>query len=118
MQNKVKIFHLILFLPVLFWLVAKPISLTSAQKADFKTEKHTSKSHKPSGQNQTVVYAEQHIYQVCSNLQMDFPSDWVLKDIVFVSIKLPLQGIKLPTIPHRTQWLRILLTQFISTLAP
>ncbi len=118
MQNKVKIFHLLLFLPVIFWLVANPISLTSAKKSELKTEKKTSRSHKSSGQNQTMVYAEQHIYQVCSNLQLDFPSDWVLKNVVFIVIKLPLQGIKLPPILHRTQWMRILLTQFISTLAP
>jgi hypothetical protein len=117
MQNKVKIFQLILFIPVLFWLVAKPISLTSVDRSDSKTEKNVhSKRSADSKQNQ--VYAVQHVYQAAANLQFDFPSDWhFISPIEFFSIQ-PLNDFKLPTIIHRTQFMRILLTQFIATLAP
>ena len=98
MQNKVKIFQLILFIPVLFWLVAKPISLTSAERVDCKTEKKAH-SKRPTDSKQTQVYAVQHVYQAAANLQ-------------------PLNDFKLPTLIHRTQFMRILLTQFIATLAP
>jgi hypothetical protein len=117
MQNKVKIFQLILFIPVLFWLVAKPISLTSADKFDCKTEKK-GHSKRPTDSKQSQVYAVQHVYQAAANLQFDFPSDWnFVSPIEFFSIQ-PLNDFKLPAVVHRTQFMRILLTQFIATLAP
>lgn len=117
MQNKVKIFQLILFIPVLFWLVAKPISLTSAEKVDFKTEKNAH-SKRSTDSKQIKVYAVQNVYQAAANLQLDFPSDWnFVSPVEFLSIQ-PLNDFKLPTILHRTQFMRILLTQFIATLAP
>ena len=117
MQNKVKIFQLILFIPVLFWLVAKPISLTSADKVDSKTEKNA-QSKRTADSKQTQVYAVQHVYQAAANLQFDFPSDWnFVSPIEFFSIQ-PLYDCILPTIIHCTQFMRILLTQFIATLAP
>jgi hypothetical protein len=111
MQNKVKIFQLILFIPVLFWLVAKPISLTSAERVDCKIEKK-GHSKRPADSKQSQVYAVQHVYQAAANLQFDFPSP-----IEFFSIQ-PLNDFKLPAVIHRTQFMRILLTQFIATLAP
>lgn len=117
MQNKVKIFQLILFIPVLFWLVAKPISLTSADKFDCKIEKKAH-SKRPTDSKQTQVYAVQHIYQAAANLTFDFPSDWnFVSPIEFFSIQ-PLNDFKLPALIHCTQFMRILLTQFIATLAP
>lgn len=117
MQNKVKIFQLILFIPVLFWLVAKPISLTSVEKVDFKTEKNAH-SKRSTDSKQVKIYAVQNVYQAAANLQLDFPSDWnFVSPLAFFSIQ-PLNDFKLPTILHRTQFMRILLTQFIATLAP
>jgi hypothetical protein len=49
MQKKVKFFHLLLFMHVLFWLVAKPISVVKADQAQVKTEK----------QQKTIQVAEQ-----------------------------------------------------------
>ena len=109
MQKKVKISHLILFIPVLFWLVAKPISLFAVEKGAVKTEK-TSK--------QTIVKAEQHVYQVATNLQLDFPQDWNFTSSTEIFVARSMQAIKLPAFTHRTQFLRILFTQFIATLAP
>ena len=117
MQNKVKIFQLILFLPVLFWLVAKPISLTSVERNEGKTEK---KAHSKGSNdsNQTKVYAVQHVYQAAANLQFDFPSDWnFVSPLEIFSIQ-PKNIFKLPALIHRTALMRILLTQFIATLAP
>jgi hypothetical protein len=117
MQNKVKIFQLILFIPVLFWLVAKPISLTSARRVDCKTEKNPD-SKRSTDSKPTQVYAVQHVYQSATNLQFDFPSDWnFVSPIEFFSIQTQ-TDFKLPTIRARTQFMRILLTQFIATLAP
>ena len=117
MQNKVKIFQLILFIPVLFWLVAKPISLTSAERNDCKTEKNApSKGARDT--KQTKVYAVQHVYQAAANLQFDFPSDWnFVSPLVIINIQ-PQHIFKLPAVIHRTALMRILLTQFIATLAP
>ena len=109
MQKKVKISHLILFIPVLFWLVAKPISLFAVEKGAVKTEK-TSK--------QTIVKAEQNVYQSATNLQLDFPQDWNFTSPTEIFVTRSMQAIKLPTFTHRTQFLRILFTQFIATLAP
>jgi hypothetical protein len=109
MQKKVKIFHLILFIPVLFWLVAKPISLCAVETGAVKTEK-TSK--------QTIVKAEQHVYQAATNLQFDFPQDWNFTSPTEFFVARSLRAIKLPAFTHRTQFLRILFTQFIATLAP
>ena len=111
MQNKVNIFHLILFIPVLFWLVAKPITLFSAEKTAVKTEKKGLPA-------KATVYAEQHIYQVSSTPQVDFPTDFVFASVPTISLEQLQKSIKLPTIIHRTQFMRILLTQFIATLAP
>jgi hypothetical protein len=117
MQNKVKIFQFILFIPVLFWLVAKPISLTSVEKIGCKIEEK-SHSKRTADSKQTQVYAVQHVYQAAANLQFDFPSDWnFVLPIEFVSIQ-PFNDFKLPAVIHRTQFMRILLTQFIATLAP
>ena len=109
MQKKVKISHLILFIPVLFWLVAKPISLFAVETGAVKTEK-TSK--------QTIVKAEQNVYQVATNLQLDFPQDWNFTSPTEFFVARSLSTIKLPAFTHRTQFLRILFTQFIATLAP
>jgi len=109
MQKKVKIFHLLLFMPVLFWLVAKPISLFAVEKGAVKTEK-TSK--------QTVVKAEQHVYQASTNLQFDFPQDWNFTSSTEIFVARSMQAIKLPAFTPRTQFFRILFTQFIATLAP
>ena len=109
MQKKVKISHLILFIPVLFWLVAKPISLFAVETGAVKTEK-TSK--------QTIVKAEQHVYQSATTLQLDFPQDWNFSSPTEIFVARSMQAIKLPTFTHRTQFLRILFTQFIATLAP
>lgn len=109
MQKKVKISHLILFIPVLFWLVAKPISLFAVETSAVKTEK-TSK--------QTIVKAEQHVYQAATNLQLDFPQDWNFTSPTEFFIERSLQATKLPTFTHSTQFFRILFTQFIATLAP
>ena len=108
MQKKVNIFHLLLFMPVLFWLVAKPISLVKADQAKVKTEK----------QQKTIQVAEQHVYQVSSSPQLDFPQDFVFPSLQIIIAKVSTVTIKLPSIIHRTQFLRILLTQFIATLAP
>jgi hypothetical protein len=117
MQNKVKIFQLILFIPVLFWLVAKPISLTSAERNDCKTEKNAH-SKGSNDSKQTKVYAEQHVYQAAANLQFDFPADWnFVSSLEMISIQ-PRNDFKLPAVIHRTALMRILLTQFIATLAP
>jgi hypothetical protein len=117
MQNKVKIFQLILFIPVLFWLVAKPISLTSAKMSDCKTKKnaHSKPSTEP---KQTQIYAVQHVYQAAANLQFDFPSDWNFVSPLEIFSVQALIDFKLPALIHRTQFMRILLTQFIATLAP
>ena len=109
MQKKVKISHLILFIPVLFWLVAKPISLFAVETGAVKTEK-TSK--------QTIVKAEQNVYQSATNLQLDFPQDWNFTSPTAIFVTRSMQAIKLPTFTHRTQFLRILFTQCIATLAP
>jgi hypothetical protein len=108
MQKKVNIFHLVLFMPVLFWLVAKPISLVKADTAHVKTEK----------QQKTIQVAEQHVYQTSSSTQLDFPQDFVFPSLQVVITKVSKVSIKLPTVIHRTQFMRILLTQFIATLAP
>ena len=80
MQNKVKIFQLILFIPVLFWLVAKPITLFSAEKTAVKTEKKGLPA-------KATVYAEQHIYQVSSTPQVDFPTDFVFASLPTISLE-------------------------------
>jgi hypothetical protein len=108
MQKKVNIFHLLLFMPVLFWLVAKPISLVKADTTHVKTEK----------QQKTIQVAEQHVYQTSSSTQLDFPQDFVFPSLQVVIAKVSNLSIKLPTVIHRTQFMRILLTQFIATLAP
>lgn len=108
MQKKVQFFHLLLFMPVLFWLVAKPISLVKADDSQVKTEKH----------QKTIQVAEQHVYQVSSSTNVDFPQDFVFPSVAFFSVKAPQLAIKLPSVIHRTQFMRILLTQFIATLAP
>jgi hypothetical protein len=108
MQKKVQFFHLILFMPVLFWLVAKPISLVKADDSPVKTEKH----------QKAFQVAEQHVYQVSSSTNLDFPQDFVFPSVQFFSVQAPQLAIKLPSIIHRTQFMRILLTQFIATLAP
>jgi hypothetical protein len=108
MQKKVNVFHLLLFMPVLFWLVAKPISVVKTDQAHVKTEKH----------QKSIQVAEQHVYQVSSSTQLDFPQDFVFPSLhVFVQ-KVSAVSIKLPSVVHRTQFMRILLTQFIATLAP
>jgi hypothetical protein len=117
MQNKVKIFQLILFIPVLFWLVAKPISLTSAVRSSCKTEKN-GHSKRSTNSKQTQVYAVQHVYQAATNLQFDFPTDWNFVAPIEIFSLPTLSDFKLPTLIHRAQWMRILLTQFIATLAP
>jgi hypothetical protein len=111
MQNKVKIFQLILFIPVLFWLVAKPITLFSAEKTAVKTEKKGLPA-------KATVYAEQHVFQVSSTPQVDFPTDFVFTSLPTIPLEKLQKSIKLPSILHRTQFMRILLTQFIATLAP
>jgi len=108
MQKKVKIFHLLLFMPVLFWLVAKPISVVKADQAQVKTEKH----------QKTIQVAEQHVYQASSSTNLDFPQDFVFPSLHIFVQKVSTVSIKLPSIVHRTQYMRILLTQFIATLAP
>jgi hypothetical protein len=108
MQKKVNIFHLLLFMPVLFWLVAKPISLVKADQAKVKTEK----------QQKTIQVAEQHVYQVSSSTNVDFPQDFVFPSVQIFSVQATQLACKLPSIIHRTQFMRILLTQFIATLAP
>lgn len=108
MQKKIQFFHLILFMPVLFWLVAKPISLVKADDSQVKTEKH----------QKTFQVAEQHVYQVSSSTNVDFPQDFVFPSVQIFSAKAPQLAIKLPSVIHRTQFMRILLTQFIATLAP
>ncbi|MEK6548174.1 MAG: hypothetical protein AABZ56_07635 [Bacteroidota bacterium] len=108
MQKKVNVFHLLLFMPVLFWLVAKPISLVKADQAQVKTEK----------QQKTIQVAEQHVYQTCSNTQLDFPQDFVFPSLQVFIAKVSTVSIKLPLVLHQTQFMRILLTQFIATLAP
>lgn len=117
MQNKIKIFQLVLFIPVLFWLVAKPISLHSANRDQIKIENKSHSKHSPN-QKQSVIYAEQHVYQTAANLQLDFPSDWAfLSPSKIFSIR-SFENFKLPTSVYRVQFMRILLTQFIATLAP
>ncbi len=108
MQKKIQFFHLILFMPVLFWLVAKPISMVKADDAQVKTEKH----------QKTFQVAEQHVYQASSSTNVDFPQDFVFPSVQIFSAQAPQLAIKLPSIIHRTQFMRILLTQFIATLAP
>jgi hypothetical protein len=108
MQKKVKIFHLLLFMPVLFWLVAKPISVVKADQAKVKTEK----------QQKTIQVAEQHVYQASSSTNVDFPQDFVFPSLQIFVQKVSTASVKLPSIIHRTQFMRILLTQFIATLAP
>ena len=108
MQKKVNVFHLLLFMPVLFWLVANPISFVKADQAKVKTEK----------QQKTIQVAEQHVYQTSSSTQLDFPQDFVFPSLQVILAKVSSTSIKLPSVVHRTQFMRILLTQFIATLAP
>lgn len=108
MQKKIQFFQLFLFIPVLFWLVAKPISLVKTDDAQIKTEKN----------QKTFQVAEQHVYQVSSSTNVDFPQDFVFPSVQIFSVQAPQLAIKLPSIIHRTQFMRILLTQFIATLAP
>ena len=108
MQKKVNVFHLLLFMPVLFWLVAQPITFVKADQAKVKTEK----------QQKTIQVAEQHVYQTSSSTQLDFPQDFVFPSLQVIIAKVSSSSIKLPSVVHRTQFMRILLTQFIATLAP
>jgi hypothetical protein len=108
MQKKVNVFHLLLFMPVLFWLVAKPISVVKSDQSHVKTEKH----------QKSIQVAEQHVYQVSSSTQLDFPQDFVFPSLHVFVAKASTVSIKLPSVIHRTQFMRILLTQFIATLAP
>lgn len=108
MQKKIQFFQLFLFIPVLFWLVAKPISLVKTDDAQIKTEKN----------QKTFQVAEQHVYQVSSSTNVDFPQDFVFPSVQIFSVQAPQLAIKLPSVIHRTQFMRILLTQFIATLAP
>lgn len=108
MQKKIQFFQLFLFIPVLFWLVAKPISLVKTDDAQVKTEKN----------QKTFQVAEQHVYQVSSSTNVDFPQDFVFPSVQIFSVQAPQLACKLPSIIHRTQFMRILLTQFIATLAP
>lgn len=117
MQKKVNIFQLFLFLPVLFWMVANPISLLGVGKEQHKTEKTTTSGKKDSSK-ETIIKAEQPVYQVSSHLQLDFPSDWVFPQINIPIFQETLHAIKLPISLPRAQILSILFTQFIATLAP
>ncbi|MHA8061386.1 hypothetical protein PQG22_08930 [Aquirufa beregesia] len=117
MQKKVNFFQLFLFLPVLFWLVANPISLFSAENKVVKTDKKYPASKKESIP-ETIVKAEQPVYQVSSNLQFDFPTDWAFQQISLPSFRETLHAFKLPTSLPRAQILSILFTQYIATLAP
>ena len=117
MQKKANFFQLFLFLPVLFWLVANPISLFSAEKKAVQTEKKIPSSKKETNP-ETIVKAEQPVYQVSSNLQLDFPSDWAFQQISIPSFQETLHAFKLPIALPRAQILSILFTQFIATLAP
>ncbi|CAM4357993.1 hypothetical protein EWU23_11930 [Cytophagaceae bacterium 50C-KIRBA] len=117
MQKKVNFFQLFLFLPVLFWLVANPISLFSAENKVVKTDKKYPASKKESIP-ETIVKAEQPVYQVSSNLQLDFPTDWAFQQISIPSFQETLHAFKLPITLPRAQILSILFTQFIATLAP
>lgn len=101
-------FHLLLFIPVLFWLVAKPISMVKADDSQVKTEKH----------QKSIQVAEQHVYQVSASTNLDFPQDFVFPAAHVFIVKATQVKIKLPSMLHRTQFMRILLTQFIATLAP
>lgn len=117
MQKKINIFRLIMFLPVLFWLVAKPITVSSMHGKVVKTESH-SKSTKQKSVPQATFYAEQQVYQASAQLSVDFPSDWTFNQVVISFFSEKLHQIKLPVPIHRTQLLSILFTQFIATLAP
>lgn len=117
MQKKIQIFRLIMFLPVLFWLVAKPITITSSSAKSVKTECH-SKSSQDKSTPQATFYADQQVYQATANLNLDFPTDWTFSQVVIPFFSEQLHQVKLPVQIHRTQLLSILFTQFIATLAP
>ncbi len=108
MQKKFSFFHLILFIPVLFWLVAKPVSFVKTVDDQAKTAK----------QQKTIQVAEQHVYQASASSNVDFPQDFVFAPEQIFSVIAPQVAIKLPTAVHRAHFMRILLTQFIATLAP
>jgi hypothetical protein len=82
--------------------------LVKADQAKVKTEK----------QQKTIQVAEQHVYQVSSSTSVDFPQDFVFPSLQIFVAKASTVSIKLPSVIHRTQFMRILLTQFIATLAP
>jgi hypothetical protein len=117
MQKRNPIFRLIVFLPVLFWLVAQPMLVSPSSVSPIETAEH-SKSAKQKSNSQATFYAEQQVYQVSASLSLDFPSDWTFTQEVFSFFSEKLLAIKLPVPIHRTQLLSILFTQFIATLAP
>ena len=117
MQKEIQIFRLLVFLPVLFWLVAKPITVTSFQHKIAKSESHST-SNKEKSSPQATFYVDQQVYQAAANLTLDFPTDWTFTQTVIPIFSEQLQQIKLPVQIHRTQLLSILFTQFIATLAP
>jgi hypothetical protein len=117
MQKKIHVFRLVMFLPVLFWLVAKPISITSSSTKCVKTEGHSKSGHQKSTP-QATFYADHQVYQAAANLNLDFPTDWAFTQAVIPFFSEQLHQIKLPVQIHRTQLLIILFTQFIATLAP
>ncbi len=117
MQKKIQIFRLIMFLPVLFWLVAKPITITSASKKWVKSESH-SKTDSQKSTPQATFYADHQVYQAAANLNLDFPTDWTFSQVIIPIFSEQLHQVKLPVQIHRTRLLSILFTQFIATLAP
>ncbi|MHA8051128.1 hypothetical protein V7S79_08415 [Aquirufa sp. ROCK-SH2] len=117
MQKKIQFFRLFIFLPVLFWLVAKPITVTSSPCKFVKTSAH-SKSSQEKSSPQATFYADHQVYQAAANLNIDFPTDWTFSAPVFTFFAEQLHQVKLPVQIHRTQLLSILFTQFIATLAP
>jgi len=118
MQKKIQFFRLIMFLPVLFWLVAKPITITTSKKPYVETTSHSKSSQHKSNSPQATFYADHQVYQAAANLNLDFSTDWTFSRAVITFFSEELHQIKLPVQIHRTQLLIILFTQFIATLAP
>jgi hypothetical protein len=117
MQKRFPIFRFILFLPVLFWLVAQPMRVSPTSVSHNKTAEH-SKSTKQKSIPQATFYAEQQVYQASAHLSLVFPSDWTFNQVIIPYFSEQLHQFKLPVPIHRTQLLSILFTQFIATLAP
>ncbi len=114
MQNTKKLFTIVLVLPLLFWMLAKPVALHARYVE--KEYKSATKKGKESAPQQ--VLSEQSTFHSVPTPSFDFPPSFDFKSVCTFERPDLHQPVKSHFSFARNKIFTILFTQYISTLAP